>query len=72
MGIVTLGLDLGKNRVHMVGFDGDGRIVLRRRVRRGQLLALTANMPPCLIGMEACSGAIISAGRFRRRGTRHG
>jgi transposase len=57
MGIVTLGLDLGKNWVHMVGFDSDGRIVLRRRVRRGQLLALTANMPPCLIGMEACSGA---------------
>lgn len=57
MGIVTLGLDPGKNWVHMVGFDSDGRIVLRRRLRRGQLLALTANMPPCLIGMEACSGA---------------
>lgn len=57
MTIVTLGLDLGKNWVHMVGFDGSGRIVLRRRVRRRQLLGLTANMPRCLIGMEACSGA---------------
>lgn len=34
MTIVTLRLDLGKNWVHMVGFDGDGPIVLRRRVRR--------------------------------------
>lgn len=57
MTIVTLGLDLGKNWIHMVGFDGDGGIVLRRRVRRHQLPALTANMPACLIGMEACSGA---------------
>ena len=57
MTIVTLGLDLGKNWIHMVGFDGDGGIVLRRRVRRHQLPALTANMPACMIGMEACSGA---------------
>ena len=57
MTIETLGLDLGKNWIHMVGFDGDGGIVLRRRVRRHQLPALTANMPACLIGMEACSGA---------------
>ena len=34
MTIVTLGLDLGKNWVHMVGFDGEGRIELHRRVRR--------------------------------------
>ena len=57
MTIVTLGLDLGKNWIHMVGLDGDGRIVLRRRVRRDRLLAQTANMPACLIGMEACCGA---------------
>lgn len=57
MTIVTLGLDLGKNWVHMVGFDHEGRIALRRRVRRQQLLGLTGNMPRCLIGMEACNGA---------------
>ena len=57
MTIVTLGLDLGKNWLHMVGLDQDGRIVLRRRVRRHQLLRLTANMPTCRIGMEACGGA---------------
>ena len=58
MTIVTLGLDLGKNWVHMVGFDGEGRIELHRRIRRQQLLVLTSNMPACLIGMEACSGEI--------------
>lgn len=57
MTIVTLGLDLGKNWIHMVGLDSDGRIALRRRVRRDRLLAQTANMPTCLIGMEACCGA---------------
>ena len=57
MTIVTLGLDLGKNWVHMVGFDGSGCIAMRRRMRRSQLLGLTGNMPRCLIGMKACSGA---------------
>jgi len=57
MAIVTLGLDLGKNWIHMVGLDEDGRIVLHRRVRRDRLLAQTVNMPTCLIGMEACCGA---------------
>ncbi len=57
MTIVTLGLDLGKNWIHMVGLDEDGRIALRRRVRRDRLLAQTANMPACLVGMEACCGA---------------
>ncbi len=57
MQIVTLGLDLGKNYVHMIGLDSAGRIALRRRVRRGRLVAMLANMPTCLIGMEACSGA---------------
>ena len=53
----TLGLDLGKNWIHMVGLDAHGLIVLRRCVRRDRLLAETVDMPPCLIGMEACCGA---------------
>ena len=57
MTMVTLGLDLGKNWIHMVGLDGSGRIVLRRRVKRHRLLAQMANMSKCLIGMEACCGA---------------
>lgn len=57
MAIVTLGLDLGKNWIHLVGFDEEGRIGLRRRVRRDRLLAETGNMSACLIGLEACCGA---------------
>ncbi|MDP2620665.1 MAG: IS110 family transposase [Hyphomicrobiales bacterium] len=57
MTIVTLGLDLGKNWIHMVGLDEPGRIVLRRRIRRDRLLVQTGNMAACLIGMEACCGA---------------
>jgi transposase len=57
MTMVTLGLDLGKNWIHMVGLDANGRIVLRRRVRRDRLLAQTGNMPASRIGMEACCGA---------------
>lgn len=57
MTIVTLGLDLGKNWIHMVGLDADGRIILRRRVGRDRLLVQTANMAACVIGMEACCGA---------------
>jgi transposase len=68
MTIVTFGLDLGKNWIHMVGLDGDGRITLRRRVKRDRLLALTANMPACVIGMEACSRAHLWGGFWRLRG----
>jgi transposase len=49
-----MGIDIGKNSFHVVGLDQRGAIVLRQR---GQVEARLANMPPCLIGMEACVGA---------------
>ena len=55
--IATIGIDLGKNIFHLVGMDARGRIVLRRKVTRGQLLQCLANLPVCLVGMEACTGA---------------
>jgi hypothetical protein len=51
------GIDIGKNSFHVVGFDQRGAIVLRQRWSRGQVESRLANMPPCLIGMEACVGA---------------
>jgi transposase len=57
MEIATLGLDLGKRVVHVVGLDRAGSIVLRRRVSRDRVLTLTANLPRCVIGLEACCGA---------------
>lgn len=55
--IVTIGIDLGKNTFHVVGLDARGAIVLRKKRSRTQLEQSLANIPPCLIGMEACAGA---------------
>jgi len=58
MAIVTLGIDLAKNVFALHGVDATGRAVLvRPSVARSKLLELVASLPPCLIGMEACSGA---------------
>ena len=55
--ITTVGLDLAKNVFHVVGFDERGREVKKKRLRRGQVLEFFAQLPRCLIGMEACGGA---------------
>ena len=55
--ITVIGIDIGKNSFHIVGVDQRGAIVLRQKWSRGQVDVRLANMPPCLIGMEACVGA---------------
>jgi transposase len=55
--VAVVGIDIGKNSFHIVGLDGRGAIVLRQRWSRSQVEVRFANMPPCLIGMEACVGA---------------
>src|SRR6266850_258535 len=55
--IAVIGIDIGKNSFHVVGHDARGAIVLRQKWSRGQVAARLANIPPCLIGMEACVGA---------------
>ena len=55
--IAVIGIDIGKNSFHVVGHDQRGAIVLRQKWSRGQVEARLANLPPCLIGMEACVGA---------------
>jgi transposase len=55
--IATMGIDIGKNSFHVVGLDERGSIVLRQKWSRTQVEARLANMPSCLIGMEACVGA---------------
>ena len=58
MAIVTVGIDLAKNVFAVHGVDATGKPALvRPNVPRGKLLELIASLPPCLIGMEACSGA---------------
>jgi transposase len=53
--VATIGID--KNTFHLIGLDNKGAIVLRQKLSRGNVEARLANMPPCLIGMEACVGA---------------
>lgn len=55
--IVMLGIDLGKTVCSLVGLDGVGTVVLRRRIKRDGLSAFTAALAPCRIAMEACCGA---------------
>jgi transposase len=55
--IAVIGIDISKNSFHIVGRDQRGAIVLRRKWSRGQVETRLANLPPCLIGMEACVGA---------------
>src|SRR5262249_48478118 len=51
--VIAIGIDMGKNTLHMVGLDSRGAIVLRERVSRGRIGLRLANLPPCLIGIEA-------------------
>ena len=55
--VATIGIDIGKNTFHVVGLDERGSIVLRQKLSRGRVAVRLANMPPCLVGMEACVGA---------------
>jgi transposase len=55
--ITTIGLDLAKNWFQVHGADAQGRPVLRKKLARGKLLEFFANLPACLIGMEACGSA---------------
>lgn len=57
MKITTIGIDLAKNVFQIYGVDERGKAVLRKQVRRGQLTGFFVNLPPCLIGMEACASA---------------
>ena len=55
--VAVIGIDIGKNSFHIVGLDVRGAIMLRQKWSRGQVEARFANLPPCLVGMEACVGA---------------
>src|ERR1700752_3284356 len=51
--VATIGIDIGKNTFHLVGFDQRGAIILQQKVSRSQLKRRVANIPRYLIGMEA-------------------
>src|SRR4051794_24421483 len=53
----TVGLDLAKYIFQLHGADSAGAVVFRKKLRRGQLLAFLATLPPCTVAMEACGSA---------------
>lgn len=55
MQITTVGLDLAKRVFQLHGVDAAGGVVIRKALRRAQVLPFFAKLPPCLVGMEACS-----------------
>src|SRR5687768_10057693 len=66
--ISVLGVDLAKNVFQLHGLDESGKTVLRRQLSRNKLLLFVANLPPCLIGMESCSGSNYWAREFEKLG----
>src|SRR5262249_13657163 len=55
--VITIGLDLAKHVFQVHGVDAEGATVLRKQLRRGQVLAFFSRLPPCLVGLEACATA---------------
>ena len=53
----TIGIDLAKSVFQVHGTDGEGKVVLVRKLRRNQIIAFFGKLPPCLVGMEACATA---------------
>ncbi|AIK95625.1 IS110 family transposase [Candidatus Odyssella acanthamoebae] len=68
MTIKTLGIDIAKRVFQLHGVDKRGKTVLKKRIGRDQLLSFIANLPPCLIGMESCSGSNYWARQFQLYG----
>jgi transposase len=57
MNVTTIGLDLAKSVFQVHGIDIRGKAVITKQLRRSKVLEFLANLPPCLVGMEACASA---------------
>ena len=68
MQITTIGLDIAKNVFQVHGIDAAEKVVVRKQLRRGQMMKFFAVLPPCLVGMEACATAHYWARELTRLG----
>ena len=66
--ITTIGIDIAKNYIQIHGADCKGKALLKKRLARDRFLSFMANLPKCLIGMEACGGAHYWATRLIKLG----
>jgi hypothetical protein len=64
----VIGIDLAKSVFHVVGMDHCGTVMLRKRLSREAVMGFIAQLPPLLIGLEACGSAHYWARRFRDPG----
>lgn len=59
--VAPIGVDIGKEVFHLVGFGADGKIAFRRKIKRLALIEMFRKLPPCIVGMAAClSGPFVS------------
>ena len=70
MQITTIGLDIAKNVFQVHGIDSSEQVVVRKQLRRSQVLAFFKTLPPCLVGMEACATAHYWARELTKLGHR--
>lgn len=64
----SIGVDIGKEVFHLVGFDPAGNLALRRKIRRLALVSRFENLPRCIVGVEACQSAHFVSRTLRRLG----
>lgn len=72
MNVTTIGIDLAKQTFSLHGVDGAGKVVFKKSLSREKLLPFLGSLPPCLIGMEACSGAHYWGRELKKLGHRIG
>src|SRR5919205_3331915 len=56
-GVTTIGLDIAKSVFQVHGIDAEGKVIIRRRLKRRYVLAFFQKLPPCLVGLEACASS---------------
>jgi transposase len=68
MMITIVGIDLAKNVFQVHGVNEHGKCVLKKQIKRDQMATFFVNLPPCLVGMEACGGAHYWARKLQAMG----
>ena len=66
--LMSVGVDIGKDVFHLVGFDKSGQLVLRKKIKRMALVATFEELPHCIVGMEACMSANFVSRTLRKLG----
>ena len=66
--LMSIGIDIGKDTFHLIGFDRVGKLVLRKQIKRLALVPTFEKLPRCIVGMEACLSARFISRTLRQLG----